>query len=240
MGQLPFFIQFLKLGGRFDPWIEQCPLTYTSNNAPQKVDVLGSLFLSILSGHKRYSHITTLISDNVNPSLLGMNKVVSEDSARRAVKKIDEKKGVQWLQDHLLSSCQPLLTSPWILDVDTTIKSLYGHQEDAVKGYNPQKRGRPSHTYHTYMMANLRLVLDVEVKAGDQSHSNYSLPGLVSLLNGLLEEEKPEFVRGDIGWGTDAAMSDLEAINQPYALFAFKSRSFSSSLSYCLGDEISV
>ena len=221
MGQLPFFIQFLKLGGRFDPWVEQCPLSYASNNAPQKVDVLGSLFLSILSGHKRYSHITTLISDNVNPGLLGMNKVVSEDSARRAVKKIDEQKGVQWLQDHLLSSCQPLLTHPWILDVDTTIKSLYGHQEDAVKGYNPQKRGRPSHTYHSYMMANLRLVLDVEVKAGDQSHSHYSLPGLVSLLNGLSEEEKPEFVRGDIGWGTDAAMSDLEAINQSY-LFKLK------------------
>ena len=92
MGQLPFFIQFLKLGGRFDPWVEQCPLSYTSNNAPQKVDVLGSLFLSILSGHKRYSHITTLISDNVNPNLLGMNKVVSEDSARRAVKKSMRKK----------------------------------------------------------------------------------------------------------------------------------------------------
>jgi hypothetical protein len=26
LGQLPFFIQFLKLGGRFDPWVEGCPL----------------------------------------------------------------------------------------------------------------------------------------------------------------------------------------------------------------------
>lgn len=32
------------------------------------------------------------------------------------------------------------------------------------------------------MMANLRLALDIEVKAGDQSHSNHSLPGLMSLL----------------------------------------------------------
>jgi len=60
------------------------------------VDVLGSLFLSILSGHNRYTHITTLISDSVNPALLGMKKVVSEDSARRAVKKIDEKSGIKW------------------------------------------------------------------------------------------------------------------------------------------------
>ncbi len=63
MGQLAFFIQFLKLGSRFDPWVEQCPLYYTSHNAPKKTDVLGSLFLSILSGHKRYAHMTCLIND---------------------------------------------------------------------------------------------------------------------------------------------------------------------------------
>lgn len=50
IGQLPFFIQFLKSGGRFDPWVDDCPLYYQSNNAPEKIDVLGSLFLSILSG----------------------------------------------------------------------------------------------------------------------------------------------------------------------------------------------
>ena len=26
LGQLPFFIEFLKLGHRFTPWVEQCPL----------------------------------------------------------------------------------------------------------------------------------------------------------------------------------------------------------------------
>ena len=54
IGQLPFFIEFLKLGHRFNPWIEDSPLYYTSHNAPKKIDVLGSLFLSILSGHNRY------------------------------------------------------------------------------------------------------------------------------------------------------------------------------------------
>ncbi|MCN4144839.1 MAG: hypothetical protein LC437_07285, partial [Thiohalomonas sp.] len=66
MGQLPFFIQFLKLGARFNPWVSDCPLHYRSNNAPKKVKVLGSLFLSILSGHNRYAHITNLMSDQVN------------------------------------------------------------------------------------------------------------------------------------------------------------------------------
>lgn len=45
IGQLPFFIEFLKLGNRFQPWIKECPLHYTSNNAPKKIDVLGSFFV---------------------------------------------------------------------------------------------------------------------------------------------------------------------------------------------------
>jgi hypothetical protein len=38
-----------------------------------------------------------------------------------------------------------------VLDVDTTIKPLYGEQEGAELGYNPHKPGRPSHCYHTFM-----------------------------------------------------------------------------------------
>lgn len=221
IGQLPFFIEFLKLGGLFDHWVEEAPLNYQSNNAPQKIDVLGSLFLSILSGHKRYAHLTTLRADGVNPSLLGMNKVVSEDSARKAIKRMDPTDSEQWMQNHLLACCEPLLDMSWILDVDTTIKPLYGRQEKADIGYNPQKPGRPSHTYHTCMIANLRLILDVSIKAGSQSHSSHSLPGLMSLLARLSDAQKPTFVRGDIGWGTDTVMRDLEAIYQPY-LFKLK------------------
>jgi len=59
LGQLPFFIQFLKLGGGFDPWVEACPLACRSDNAPETVDVPGYLLLSILSGYRRHAHITT-------------------------------------------------------------------------------------------------------------------------------------------------------------------------------------
>ena len=237
IGQLPFFIQFLKLGNRFTPWVNDCPLYYTSNNAPTKTDVLGSLLLSVLSGHTRYSHITTLMSDTVNSSLLGMNKVVSDDSARRALKKIEEEEGVRWLQQHLHSSYAPLLTTPWILDCDVTVKPLYGHQQGAVLGYNPHKPGRPSHTYHTYMIANLRLVLDVEVQPGDQAQSSHSLPGLLGILTKLSAEQRPQFVRGDCDWGTDRVMSELEDIGQDYLFKLRKSKNVKSLINrhHCLG-----
>ena len=65
--------------------------------------------------------------------------------------------------------------------MDTTVKVLYGKQEGAVVGYNPKKPGRTSHTYHN-LVAGLRLVLDADVLAGNDSHSNHTLPGLVRLL----------------------------------------------------------
>jgi hypothetical protein len=94
IGQLPFFIEFLKLGYRFEPWVDECPLDYTSNNASKKI----------------------------------------------------EEEAIEWLQTHLQSCYEPLLTTPWILDVDVTVKPLYGRQEGAKVGYNPHKPGRPSHT----------------------------------------------------------------------------------------------
>src|ERR1035438_9265406 len=45
-----FFIEFLKTSGLFDKFVEDCPLSYTSANAPEKRDVLGTLLLSVL-GH---------------------------------------------------------------------------------------------------------------------------------------------------------------------------------------------
>src|SRR5881392_1823976 len=135
LGQLPFFIEYLKQGGLFDGWVAGCPLSLTSPNAPSKRDILGTVMLSVLAGHRRYAHITALRGDPVNPPLLGMRKVLSEDAVRRNLGKIEEAPGLTWLQGHLDYSVAPLLDEPWVLDVDTTIKPLYGEQEGAELGY---------------------------------------------------------------------------------------------------------
>jgi hypothetical protein len=74
-GQLPFFIEYLKAANLFDALVADCPLNYTSPNAPEKRDVLGTTMLSVLAGHKRYAHIAALRNDGVLPKLLGMKKI---------------------------------------------------------------------------------------------------------------------------------------------------------------------
>src|SRR4029450_5314375 len=99
-----------------------------------------------------------------------------------------------------------LLECPWILDVDVPIKPLYGKQQGAVVGYNPHKPGRPSHAYHSYQVSGLRLMLGVDVLAGNQSHANHTLPGLVRILDGLVGEKRPRLVRGDAGLAGEALL----------------------------------
>lgn len=221
MGQLAYFIEFLTLTGLWSRWQEGCPLAYTSPNAPSKADVLGTWMLSALSGHRRYSHVTAIRCDGVNPGLLGMNKVISEDALRRALTAIPEAEGVSWLDGHLNESVAPLLDAPWILDIDTTVEPLYGKQEGAMVSYNPKKPGRPSHSYHTYLMAGLRLVVGAEVKAGNEHTGSHSLPGLLKILDDLPTNRKPKIVRGDCGFGSDPIMGALDTRQQPY-LFKLK------------------
>jgi hypothetical protein len=201
----------LKTADLYDPWVSSSPLHYRSGNAPAKGDVLGTMFLSVLAGHWRYAHMTAIRSDGVNPSLLGMKQVASEDSVRRAFQLTPELEATTWLQQHLSRCSEALFVEPWILDVDTSVKPLYGKQEGAEVGFNAKKPGRPSHVYHGYLMANTRLVLDVDVQSGKKVHSLYSLPGLWALLDRLPRSLWPFLIRGDCAWGTERVFQEAEA-----------------------------
>ena len=166
LGQLLFFIDFLK---QADPFVAACPLQYSSPNSLEVRDVLGTLVLAIVTGGRRYTHVNSLRFDGISPPLLGMNKVCSDDSVLRALKSFEQEKAEVWLKRHLGVPLHPVMQEGWILDVDTTVKPIYGNQEGAMVGYNPRKPGRPSHSYHTYLTANLSLVLGV-----DDTHGRHS------------------------------------------------------------------
>ncbi|MEO7852928.1 MAG: transposase [Rubrivivax sp.] len=234
LGQLAFFAEYLETSGLFEAWLESCPLSYTSPNAPALVDVLGTWMLSILDGHCRYAHVGALRGDGVAPSILGMNKIIGDDSLRRALSAIapapDDKhtdaqraaqqiqlaRSTQWMQAQLKHSIAQATATPWILDCDTTIKVLYGRQDGAVVSYNPHKPGRPSHAIHTYWIGNLRLVLDAQLDSGNRHSPVHARPALLALLEDMPAAARPKLVRGDCAFGSEGEMSALEVIGQPY------------------------
>ena len=169
-----------------------------------------------------------------SPQILGINKIVSDESLRRALAHLapnqpgraseEERaaraaqleKSAAWMDAALNESTREALRTPWILDADTTVKLLYGHQAGAEIGYNPTKPGRPSHTLHTYWIGNLRMVLDVEVQGGKASAAKHSLPRLRLLIERLAPEERPALARGDNAFGNEGVMGEMEEIGQRY------------------------
>ena len=116
-----------------------------------------------------------------------------------------------------MDSVRPALSGAWILDMDTTIKTLYGRQEGAQVGYNPHKPGRPSHGLHTFMVGNLRLVLEAVLSPGKQHSSRHASQALDRLL-GQLGPQGPSLVSGDCGFGNEEIISICESRNVSYLL----------------------
>jgi hypothetical protein len=216
LGQLVFFCQFLGTSGLYADWVAQCPLRYESPNAPAVRDILGTATLAILSGACRYAHVTALRGDQINPRGLGMEKVVSEDSLRRAFKEMDAVAALNWQTQALQATYGPALEQPWIADLDVTIKPIYGHQEGAEVGYNPHKPGRPSHAYHTVFLRTLRVALDVEVHAGKEHASSHGLANLWRLWDQWTPAQRPWLICGDANYGNERAMSQSEERGQSY------------------------
>lgn len=220
-GSVAYFVEFLKVSGLWEDWVRECPLHYTSPNAPRKEAILGTILLSVLAGHKRYAHITSIRQDAVLPQLLGLDCLRSEDSVRRAFANVDDEAATLWMDLHLNRTYEALQGVPWILDIDATVKPLYGEQEEARLGYNPHKPGRPSHVYQAFLCSAAKLVLNVDVQAGNLTASEYAQPILWGWLDARPRALWPSLLRGDVAHGSENMMREAEARQLPY-LFKLK------------------
>ena len=89
------------------------------------------------------------------------------------------------------------------------MKCLYGKQEGAVIGYNPKKPGRPSHSYHSALMANTRLALAVEVMPGNETAPLHSVPGIWARLDSRPRAERPALLGGEGASGTGLGLKGV-------------------------------
>ena len=197
-----FLSAFFEAGGVFDHLVDTCPLRLTSNNAPTNRETLGTAIVGMTNGSYRYRHFDNLSGDAVTTELFGIRRLMSCDSVRRNLKAIPMEAGPEWI---------------W----NATVKPLYGHQEGAAFGYNPQKPGRPSHCYHAFCIAKLRLVLGVVVHAGNETAGVYSAEMLDRFLKRLSGRLRPKLVRGDVGFGNETVIRCCET-NRTHYLFKVK------------------
>ena len=184
-GGLAYFAVFLKVTGFFDSLRSDFPIDYRSNNTSSRRDIVGTIVLAILFGKDRYVQIDALRNDTASMELLGLKKIVSEDTVRRSLRDADGKALDAWLSRHEHEVVDSMLRFAYVIDIDNTVKPIFGHQEGAELGYNPQKPGRPSHNHHTFFIDGARITLGVDVLPGKQHSGVCGMRSLWAFLDAI-------------------------------------------------------
>ena len=93
----------------------------------------------------------------------------------------------------------------------------YGSQEGSKKGYNPNKKGRPSHHPLIAFIADVKLVANMWLRSGDTSSANNFLSFLEDTL-GKLKNKTVSLIRLDSGFFQKDIMDYIEAKEMDYVI----------------------
>lgn len=113
-------------------------------------DLLLALMYALIAGLRRINKTQLLQYNGAFLDLLGLDRFPDETTLRRFLQRLSPAaiRQLVTLHDQLRAQflARPKAPSSLILDLDSVVLTLYGHQQGALLGYNPKKKGRRS--YH--------------------------------------------------------------------------------------------
>ena len=105
-------------------------------------------------------------------------------------------------------------------DLDSTVLTLFGHQEGAEVGYNPRYRGKRSYDPLLCLEANSSFLWDVELRRGNAGTWAGSEELLACCFLSTPSDIREFRVRADAGFGYGPVLDILEARLAQYAVVA--------------------
>jgi len=115
---------------------------------------------------------------------------------------------------------RPEHRSRLILDLDSTVVTVFGRQEGAAVGYNPRYRGKRSYDPLLCLEANSSFLWDTELRPGDAGSWAGSCELLASCFLSAPSDIRELRVRADAGFGYGPIFDLLEARPAQYAVVA--------------------
>ena len=115
---------------------------------------------------------------------------------------------------------QPEHRSRLILDLDSTVVTVFGRQEGAEVGYNPRYRGKRSYDPLLCLEANSSLLCDTELRPGNAGTWAGSDELLASCFLSIPSDIREVRVRADAGFGFHPVLEMLEQRPAQYAVVA--------------------
>jgi hypothetical protein len=190
-----------------------------SNRGYKSSTILESFITSIWCGANRFLHTEVTRHDAVLGDIFDWKRTPGQDTYKRFFSKFDQAKN-QRISDYFYSWIfDNFKFDNFTLDIDSSVMTRYGSQEGSKKGYNPTKRGRPSHHPLIAFIADVKLVANMWLRSGDTSACNNFLGFLEDTL-GKLKAKTISLIRLDSGFFSGAIMNYLEGKTMNYIIAA--------------------
>jgi hypothetical protein len=211
-GGTSVFVTYLRkigLVGKLRQWM---PVQWRSPNHIDPSVTFVSFLMAVLLGAKRFAHANWLRGDRALHAILGLTRFPTDDTIRNLfrqfgmghVQRLFEPLS-EWQMERL-----PLRTDGYSLDLDSTVFERYGQQEGSCKGYNPRKRGRPSHHPLLAVLSEAHFVLHGWLRSGNCGSSRGAVAFLEEALALWGQRQPIRTVRADSGFFDDKLLSFLQ------------------------------
>jgi hypothetical protein len=214
------FIQVLQFR-RFASWHLSYPRRNHDYSLPQ---MLLALIYPIILGLDRLETASFLRANGTFQYLTGLPNYPNPQSLRRFLLQAppEFREQLHRFNNRLLRRFihLPEHRSRLILDLDSTVVTVFGHQEGAAVGYNPRYRGKRSYDPLLCLEANSSFLWDTELRPGDAGTWSGSCELLASCFLSLPCDIRELRVRADAGFGYGPVLEMLEARPAQYAVVA--------------------
>ncbi len=181
--------------------------------------IMMSIVLASFSGMNRLIKIANFTCDALVMALLGLDKELNKDVISTRLKELGQS-GAFLLHEFKLS-----LTKKWLefsqltqitIDADSTVSTVYGHQEGAAKGYNNQKKGAKSYHPLLAFVSELKLVANTWFRTGSAYTSNGICEFVKQTAAILPSNIENVFFRADSGFFSGVLFDALETLGWSY------------------------
>ena len=104
------------------------------------------------------------------------------------------------------------------IDIDSSVVNVEGHQEGAVKGYNPKKPGNRCYNLQFAFCDEIKAYLTGYVRSGDTYTANGAAEMIKEIIAQLKDEGLEITFRMDSGYFDDAILETIESLGCKYVI----------------------
>lgn len=197
-------------------------LVRTSPNAMPVADLLLGFVVGVLTGASRMLHLERLRADTALRTMFGISRFVAPTTYARFFQSLDGQTRTRFWETVTAWTLArlPVRSEGYTLDIDSTVVERFGEQEGSLCGYNPRRRGGPTHHPLLAGLAESRILLHAWLRGGNTASGNNAVAFLQECLALAKDRVQLRMLRADNGYFDNRILSFLESVGLPYLVKA--------------------